>query len=95
MWENPQTHHFYDFGIFERVLEPQHQYYLSLETPGHLQKIAEHLLEHFRTIIVVNHEILETHVFDIFRKYERRRMRKIHLTNHGNLGYEINIYKKT
>ena len=37
----PTNPHFYDFGIFGRVLEPQNQYYLSLETPGHLNKKQE------------------------------------------------------
>ena len=33
-----QNPHFYDFGIFGAVHEPQNQYYLSLETPGYLTK---------------------------------------------------------
>ena len=48
--ENPQTPHFHDFGIFERVPEPQNQYYLSLETPGHSkqsQKIPNHLKTYY------------------------------------------------
>ena len=36
-----QTHHFYDFRIFEPVTKPQNQHYLSLETPGHLNKIKK------------------------------------------------------
>ena len=34
----PQTPHFFDFGTWGRVPEPQNHYYLSLETPGHLNK---------------------------------------------------------
>ena len=30
--------HFYDFGIFEPVAKPQHQLFLSSETPRHLKK---------------------------------------------------------
>ena len=37
----PQNHHFYDFGIFERVPAPQNQLSLSLETPGHLKQIKK------------------------------------------------------
>ena len=37
----PQTPHFYDFGTFERVLSSQNQLCLSLETPGHLNKIKK------------------------------------------------------
>ena len=37
----PQTPHFYDFGISGRVPEPQNQYYLSLETPGYLNEIKK------------------------------------------------------
>ena len=36
-----QTPHFYDFGIFEPVTEPQNQLFLSLETPGYLKKIKQ------------------------------------------------------
>ena len=36
-----QTPHFHDFGIFEPVTKPQNQYYLSLETPGHLKQIKK------------------------------------------------------
>ena len=34
----PQTPHFYDFGIFGRVPGYQNQLCLSLEAPGHLKK---------------------------------------------------------
>ena len=36
-----QTLHFYDFGIFERVPEPQSQLFLSLETPGYLNNVKK------------------------------------------------------
>ena len=39
LMREPPTLHFYDFGIFGRVQTPQNQYYFSLETPGHLNKI--------------------------------------------------------
>ena len=35
----PQTPHFYDFGIFESVAKPQNQLFVSLETPGHVKTI--------------------------------------------------------
>ena len=39
----PQTPHFYDFGISGRVPEPQNQLFLSLETPGHPTKTSKSL----------------------------------------------------
>ena len=51
--ENPQTPHFYDFRIFECATEPQNQYYLSLERPGHLKsskKLANYSWEIFTTL---------------------------------------------
>ena len=42
----PETPDFYDFGISDPATKPQHQHYLSLETPGHLKQIKntwEHL----------------------------------------------------
>ena len=55
----PQIPHFYDFGIFGCVPEPQNQIFLYLETPGHLTK---------QQVIFVNLEILEIERFDNFRK---------------------------
>ena len=37
----PRNPHFYDFGTFERVPEPHNQLFLSLETPGYLNKIKK------------------------------------------------------
>ena len=49
-----QTPHFYDFGILEPVTKPQNQYYLSLETPGHLNKIKKSPWNIFGYIMFVN-----------------------------------------
>ena len=45
----PQTPHFYDFGILGRVPEPQNQLFLSLETPGHLKQIKKIPLNNLKT----------------------------------------------
>ena len=37
LYENPQTLHFYDFGISGRVPKPPNPLFLSLETPGYLK----------------------------------------------------------
>ena len=37
----PQTPHFYDFGISEPVTKPQSQLFLSLDTPEYLKKKQE------------------------------------------------------
>ena len=37
----PRTLHFHDFGTFGRAPEPQHQYYLYLESPGYFKKYEE------------------------------------------------------
>ena len=34
-----RTPHLYGFGFFESVTKPQNQQFLSLVTPGHLNKI--------------------------------------------------------
>ena len=47
----PKNLHFHDLGIFGRVPEPQHQYYLFVETPGYLNKSRNHW------------NMLETHSF--------------------------------
>ena len=39
LWENPQTLHFHDFGIFGRVTELQNQYHLFLEAKGYLRQL--------------------------------------------------------
>ena len=40
-WENHDPHHFHGFRIFERVHDSQKQYYLYLETPGHLKEFKK------------------------------------------------------
>ena len=39
--EGPKNPHFHDFGIFGRVQTPKNQHYLSLDTPGHFNKIKK------------------------------------------------------
>ena len=38
----PKNPHFYDFGIFEPVAEPQHQVFLFADTPEHIKIIKKH-----------------------------------------------------
>ena len=38
LYGNPKTLHFHDLGIFGRVPELQHQYHLSLESPGYFKE---------------------------------------------------------
>ena len=78
--EEPQTHHFYDFGIFERVPEPQHQLFLSLETPGQLRQIKKTPLEHLKHIMFINLKMLEIQKLNNFGKDGHRTIPKIHLT---------------
>ena len=54
-----QTLHFYDFGMFEPVPEPQNQYYLSLETPGHFNNSKKNPKSFWGNIIYVDIKILE------------------------------------
>ena len=50
--------HFHDLGILGRVQPAQNQYYLSLETPGHLNKIKKHLWDILlKNLLVVNQGI--------------------------------------
>ena len=42
----PQTHHFYDFETFGRVLEPQNQLFVFSETPK-IPKIIKKNPNHF------------------------------------------------
>ena len=76
-----QTPHFYDFRIFEPVSKPQNQFFLSLETAGHLKQIKKKPWNILNTIFI-NVEILETHKFDMFRKGGRRKIMKIRLRKH-------------
>ena len=74
----PQNQHFYDLGIFARVPDPPNQLSLFLETPEYL-KNKEKPLGSFNKYYVINLEILETYLFDNFRKGGHRKM-KIRLT---------------
>ena len=55
----PQTLHFYDFGTCERVPEPQHQLFLSLQAPRHLTKTQENPWNVFKSIKFINVNLLE------------------------------------
>ena len=63
----PQTPHFYDFGIPGRVPEPQNQYYLSLETLGYLKK-SNRTQNIFWNIICIKLTILEIPNFEKMEK---------------------------
>ena len=41
LYEKPQIFHFYDFGMFERVLGPRSQLVLYLETPGYFKEFRK------------------------------------------------------
>ena len=60
----PETPHFYDFGICGRVQTPQHQLFLSLQTPGHLNKTRTHP-QLWKYIILVNIKTMDIRNFDI------------------------------
>ena len=50
----PNNSHFYDFGIFEPVITPQNQLFVSLETPGHLNKIKNNPQTVLRILLFIN-----------------------------------------
>ena len=62
-----QSPHFYDFGIFGRVHEPQNPYYLSFETPRHLKQFKK-IPKSFLNIIFWNFNIWKIQHFDDFWK---------------------------
>ena len=80
-----ETHHFYDFGIFGRVPEPQSQYYLCFETPGCL-KSQETPWKMFGNIMFVNLQILEIPNRVNVGKDARRNMVKIRQINSWKSG---------
>ena len=47
LWESSKNLNLYDFGIVGRVLEPQNQYYVFLETPGYLNS-SKKMPNHFQ-----------------------------------------------
>ena len=63
----PRNLHFYDFGIFGRVPEPQHQLILSLETPVYLNKSKKIQNDYFS-----KHHKFGSPCFVNFRKDGRR-----------------------
>ena len=88
----PPTPHFYDFGTFGRVPEPQNQLFVSLESPGYL-KNQENPWNILKNMIVVNLKMSETHFLSILEKGGRRKMMKIRLIDFENLIYETNIFR--
>ena len=75
----PQNHHFYEFGIFGRVSEPQNHLFLSLETPRDLNKIKKNPGAFFKYIIFINIRIMGIHNFVNFGKDGRRKFPTIRL----------------
>ena len=69
----PINPHFYDFGIWGRVPEPQNQYYLSLETTGYLKELRNTPCNILNHMISINIEKLEIHLLDNYRKDVRRK----------------------
>ena len=64
----PETPHFYDFGVFERVPEPQNHVFLSLETPGYLTKIKKHPWNIVKHIFFINPKCWESRILTFFEK---------------------------
>ena len=62
-----QTPHFYDFGIFERVLSSHNQLFLFLDTPGHLKQIKK-ILGRFEASYFLKSQNLELQVVCYFWK---------------------------
>ena len=87
LYENPQTPHFYDFRIFERVPEPQNQHYLSFETPGYFNHFKQKPNHFWNNIIVGNLGMLE--------KMGATKAQRPVLWILENLGYGINIFLET
>ena len=75
-----KTPPFYDFWIWGRVPEPQNQLFLSLETPGHLQKIKKNHWNLFQRIVFINLlNLSEIQFVDDIRKDGHRIIPKIRL----------------
>ena len=80
LWERSKTPNFHEFGIFERVLEPQNQLFLFLETPGYLKQsrlISGIFLENMMFINLGF--FFEIQIVDKFRKGGRRKIPPIRL----------------
>ena len=82
----PENPHFYDFGISEPATKPQHQLFLSLETPRY-PKNQEKSWNLSKTYYYNYYQSrnLETQNVDNVRKDEHREMMKIRLTILENL----------
>ena len=74
-----QNSQFYDFGLFEPVTKLQNQFFLSLETPEHINEIKKIPKDLSKTCFLHILKILETENVDNFRKDGRRKMMKIRL----------------
>ena len=90
----PNNTRFYDFEIFEPIAKPQNQLFVSLETPGCLNK-SRNCPEHVQKYCFCKYHFLELQVFANCRKHGRREMMKIRLNNLENLGFEINVHQET
>ena len=71
-----KTPHFYDFGIFEPVTNPQNQLFLSLETPGDLKEIKGNPWDVFLKYEFYESWNFENSLFDNFGKDGHRQMMK-------------------
>ena len=93
LWENPQTPHLPDFGIFEPVTKPPNQLFVSLETPGYLKEIKKSPWNIFKNIVFIKLGILNIHVLTVLEKTGAENGEYPPNKNLENLGYEINIYR--
>ena len=74
----PKNLHFYNcFRISELVAKPQHQYYLSFETPGYLNKTKKSREDNKKHITFYKSRNCEIQHFDNFGKDGRRKMMKL------------------
>ena len=69
----PQTPHFYEFWIFGHVPGSQNQFFLSVETSGHL-KYPEKVPNHFWKYYFYKSENVDN---SFFRQFPKRRTPKI------------------
>ena len=74
----PQASHFYDFGTFGHVPEPQNHSFASLETPGYFKQ-TQKIQIHFRFFIHL--ESLQIPNFQNSGKDGQRKVMKIRLNN--------------
>ena len=77
----PKTPHFYDFGTFERVPEPQNHLFSFLETAGYIKKSKKNPGTCSKNIVFANLKILEIKRFVNFGKDSHRKILKIRLIN--------------